>query len=707
VNHYVLFTLLGLGAGALFATLAQGLVLTHRGSGVINLANGAIAMYIAYTYAGLRTGKVMVPPLPNPLALIEGVAGWFGGHLRLPRWPTFIHLSAPMPMVPAVLCAAAISVLLGLVVHLLVYRPLRHASPLGKTIASVGVLLTLQAIVVLRFGTGNLVVPSSLPTGSVSFGTSSVPENRFVLAGVALAVAVLLTFMFRYTRVGLATRAASENEKGAILLGLSPSRLAAANWMLSSLVAGVVGVLFSSITGLNPTDYVLFVIPALGAALLARLDSFIVAALAGLLIGCAESVTVVLQSDFRWFPKVGAATAIPFIVIIAAIIIRGNKLPTRATAVKIRLPASPEPRGMLPAGAVLAALTLAGLIFLPYDLRGALDNSLIGAILGLSFVVVVGFAGQISLFQMGIAGLSALLMTRLAGDLGIPFPFPVILAALAGMLAGVVAGLPALRVRGVQLAVLTLAAGYVFENMVLNSTSFLRPTDGNGSVPPPELFGFHFGVNGSFPFGSHGSPNASFGIFLLLLTAGCFALVIHLRRTDLGRQFLAVRSNERAAAGLGINVSVIKLLAFAVAALLAGLAGSLQAYQFQGVIASPYIAIASVSALAIAYLGGISTVSGAAWAGILVAGGFGFRILERLTHLGQYEPLIAGAGLVLTAVLNPDGIAGAMRQSVSGLKRRLLPSGYPKPMASQRAVRPSESLSAVEASRIQPARQTL
>jgi ABC-type branched-subunit amino acid transport system permease subunit len=685
VNNYLLFILLGLGAGALFATLAQGIVLTHRGSGVINLANGAIAMYIAYTYAGLRTGELMIPPLPNPLALIEGIAGWFGDRVRLPRWPTFIHLSGPMGAVPAVLCAAAISILLGLVVHFLVYRPLRHASPLGKTIASVGVLLTLQAVIVLRFGTANLVVPSSLPTGSVRFGHSVVPENRLILAGIALVIAVLLTAMFRFTLVGLATRAASENEKGAIFLGLSPRRLAVVNWVMSSLVSGVVGVLFSSITGLNPTDYVLFVIPALGAALLARLESFVVAAVAGLLIGCAESVTVVLQKNYTWFPKVGAATAIPFIVIIAAIIIRGNKLPTRATAAKILLPASPEPGRVLPTAAVLTVLTLLGLIFLPYDLRGALDNSLIGAIIGLSFVVVVGFAGQISLFQMGIAGVAALLMTRLAGDLGIPFPFPIILSALAAMAGGVIAGLPALRVRGVQLAVLTLAAGYVFENMVLDSTSFLRPTDGNGSVPPPELLGFHFGVNGSFPFGSHGSPNASFGIFLLFLTVGCFALVTHLRRSDLGRQFLAVRSNERAAAGLGISVAIIKLLAFALAALLAGLAGGLQAYEFQGVIASPYIAIASVSALAIAYLGGISTVSGAAWAGVLTTGGFGFRILERLTHLGQYEPLIAGAGLVLTAVLNPNGVAGAMRQTMTGAKKRFARA----PISSVRTTRPT------------------
>jgi ABC-type branched-subunit amino acid transport system permease subunit len=671
MNQYLLFAILGLGAGALFASLAQGIVLTHRGSGVIDLSAGAMAMYVAYTYAGLRNGELMIPPLPNPFALIEGVAGWFGSSLRLPRWPTFIHLHGPMSTAWAMVVAAAIGVLMGLLAHLLVYRPLRQAPPLAKTIASVGVLLTLQAIVVLRFGTENVAVQPNLPSGSVALGHSHVPENRFILAGIAIAIAIALTALFRYTRLGLATRAASENELGAILLGLSPSRLAAVNWMLSALIAGVVGILFASITGLNPTDYVLFVIPALGAALVAGLESFWLAALIGLLIGCAESVTVVLQSNFSWFPKAGAATGIPFIVIIIAMIIRGKSLPTRGTFRKVSLPAAPEPKHVLRFGIVLSVLTLIGLIWFPFDLRGALDNTLIGAIISLSYVVIVGFAGQVSLMQVSLAGVSALLMTRFAGDMGIPFPVSPILAVVVACLVGVIAGLPALRVRGVHLAVLTLGAAYVFENMVLQNESLLRPTDTSASVPPPHIGSFNFGVNSSFPFGSPGSPSAWFGIFLLVATLVCFAAVIRLRRSDLGRQFLAVRSNERAAAGLGIHIPTIKLIAFGAAAALAGVAGVLQAYQFQGVTASPYIAMASVSALAFAYLGGISTVSGAIFAGVLATGGLAFRLLERVAHLGQYELLIGGLGLILTAVLNPEGIAGAMRQTARSVSDRI------------------------------------
>lgn len=671
MKEYLLFALLGLGAGALYAALAQGIVLAQRGAGVINLANGAIAMYVAYTYAGLRQGRLMVPPLPNPFALVEGVADWFGGDVKLPRWPTFYALSGPVSAAPAMAISAGVSVLLGLLIHLLVYKPLRYASPLAKTVASVGILLTLQAIVVLRFGTDNVAVGNSLPSNSVSVFGVQVPLDRLILAAIGVLASCALAVVFRYTRVGLATRAAAENEKGAVLLGLSPNRLAGFNWMLASLISGMVGILFAPITGLNPTDYVLFVIPALGAALLARLDSFVVAAVAGLLIGCVQSITVLLQSKYAWFPSTGAATGVPFLVIIVAMVLRGKGLPERGALARIALPISPEPRHVRATMAILSVGTVAGLIFLPFDLRGALDNSLIGAIVALSFVVIVGLAGQISLYQLSLAGVAAILMTRFAGDMSIPFPLSGVLAAAVAMLVGVVAGLPALRVRGAQFAVLTLAGAYVFENMVLDSTTLLRSSDANASVPAPEIFGWHFGVNGSFAFGSAGSPNASFGFFLLVVTLLCFGLVAFLRRSDLGRQFLAVRSNERAAAGLGISITRVKLIAFAVAALLAGVAGVLYAYEFQSVTAVPYLAIASVSALAFAYLGGISTLSGAVVGGILVNGGVASRILERVGHLGQYESLIAGLGLILTAVLNPAGISGAVRDTRKGIARRL------------------------------------
>jgi branched-chain amino acid transport system permease protein len=670
VNTYIFFLFLGLGAGALYAVLGQGLVLAYRGSGVINLSHGAIALYAAYTFTGLRNGQLMMPPLPNPLTITNGIAGWFGAHPNLPAIPTLINIGGPMNVWVALVVASVISALLGWVLHVLVFRPLRKAPPLGKSVASVGVLLVLQAIVVLRFGTQSLSVQPFLPQHGISIAGGKVPADRFILTGFAIVTALLLWAAGRFTRWGMASRAAAENEEGAMLIGLSPNRLASVNWIVSALIAGAAGILFSSITGLDPTGFVLFVIPALGAALLARFESFTIVTIAGLALGAAESIATLLQQDYSWFPQTGAAAGLPFLVIIVTMVVRGKPLPDRGLSAAIRLPASPEPRRIVIPGAIFVVLTFLGLVYLPYTLRGAIMNSLIGVILALSLVVVVGFAGQISLMQMAIAGLAALAMTRVAGQWNWPFPLGPIVAILVAGIFGVLVGLPAVRVRGVNLAIVTLGAAYAFEQMVLDNGSVLRTQDAT-DVVSPHVFGFNLGVDGSFPFGQTGPPSAWFGLLTLVVALAVMLIVVALRKGPLGRQWLAIRTDERAAASLGVNVAASKLLAFAIGAAFAGAAGVLTAYQFQGVTSDQFVAMMSVSILAVAYLGGISTISGAVIAGTLVVGGVGFALIDEVVNLGQYEPLIAGLGLVITAILNPEGISGVMRATAKSVRLRL------------------------------------
>jgi branched-chain amino acid transport system permease protein len=195
--------------------------------------------------------------------------------------------------------------------------------------------------------------------------------------------------------------------------------------------------------------------------------------------------------------------------------------------------------------------------------------------------------------------------------------------------------------------------------MILANPAYTTTRDQTyGAIHEPALFGLHFGANGHLPFGSKHPPNAGFEIMVLIVLVLCCAFVIALRRSDLGRRFLAVRSDERAAAGLGINVARTKLIAFSIAAMLAGVAGALGGWQFQSVSPSQYTALACVQMLAIAYLGGISSVGGAIAAGTLAAGGIGFALIDRAVDLGQYQPLLAGLGLIVTAIFNPEGIAG-------------------------------------------------
>jgi branched-chain amino acid transport system permease protein len=133
-----------------------------------------------------------------------------------------------------------------------------------------------------------------------------------------------------------------------------------------------------------------------------------------------------------------------------------------------------------------------------------------------------------------------------------------------------------------------------------------------------------------------------------------------------------MRSNERAAAAMGINLKVTKLIAFAIAAVFAGVVGVVGAYQFQGVNALQFAALVSVTALAVAYLGGISSVSGAIIAGALSVGGLSTGILQRFFSMGQFVPLVAGVGLLVTVLLNPEGISGIARSSLKSARDRVL-----------------------------------
>ena len=279
MSSYLLFLLLGLGAGAVYSILGLGLVLEYRSSGVINFAQGAIAMFIAYTYIDLRkTGHLMLPVVGLPY-----------------RVPIF---SGGIATVPALLIALVYAAALGLLIFVLVFRPLRSSPPLARLVASVGLMIVVQAMVVLNLGdaafnisgqTAGSILPS---TPIVVLGTR-VPRDRFYLAAVTVVIGIALWAVFRYTTFGLATRGAAESEKGAAVCGYSSTRLGAINWMVATALAGFAGILITPISGLNPTSFTLFIVPALGAALLGRMTSFSATVVAG------RCVSPVLRSSRR------------------------------------------------------------------------------------------------------------------------------------------------------------------------------------------------------------------------------------------------------------------------------------------------------------------------------------------------------------------------------------------------------------------------
>lgn len=644
VKDLVLFALLGLPAGAFIAGLSLSAVLSYRGAGVVNLASGAIAMLGAFVFYDLKTaGKLF----------LLGAQVDVGGH----PWSTG----------PAIVVALAECCVVGMLFDGIVLRRLRNSAPLAKLIATLGLLLTLQAVVLLHFGVDALQAPAVLSASPVTVLGLAIPLDGFTFSGIVIAITIALSAIYRYSRFGLATRAASENEGMAMRNGLSPDRLSMANTVLASLLAGGLGILFAPEAQLDSTTLALTIIPALAAALLARFTSFGLAALFGFAMGVVQALLIWLQSK-PWFPTAGGipltgvSDLVYFLVIAVVLFARGQVLPQRGTIIEKRLPAAPAARQIRVPALCLTSVVVVCLVMFPYNFREALIYTLIGTIICLSLVVITGFLGQVSLLQLALAGATAWVLTKLSAGSGIGFPFAPMIGVAVSVVVGLLTALPTLRVRGVSLAIITMAAAVAMSNFWLANVTFgFNPL--NGAVSPPKLLGLSLGPNASFGLGPGGRPSPVFG-FLCLAAAVCGGLgVAALRRAELGQRMLAIRSNERAAAAAGINIRETKLVAYGIGSMLAGVGGALYAYSFQAASSDSFSITVALGFVAYAYLGGITTVTGAIVGGLLCTAALSQRTLETLTGISpDLELALAGLVLIVTVVQNPDGIVGGTRR---------------------------------------------
>ena len=640
MTDYVFYLLLGSGAAAVIAAFGLGLVVTYQGSGVVNFAFGAMATWVAYVYADLRAGSY---PFPFP-----GLA---------PRY----HFDHDVGFRWAMALALLTALVLGLLVFTLVFRPLRRAPALATVVASIGLVIIFTSLVDRRFADNkSLRVGPILPRNPVTFAKDlSVPRDGLWLAAIVIGLGAAIWAISRFTRLGLITRAAAENEKGAVLLGFSPELLAALSFAVASLLGGLVAILASPMIQLGSGVYTFgFLIPALGAALLGRFRSVWPTIGTGLAIGMVQSAFTKLQGDVSWFPKYGAREGLPFLVIIVAMVLLGERIPDRGSIATGRLPAVPPAR-ITPVTVLLPAIAaVAGLLFLGPLWRAAIMTSVIASVFALSLVVLTGFGGQISLAQMAFAGVAGFALSKLSVLWSIPFPFAPLLAAGMATVFGVFVGLPALRVRGTNLAIVTVAGGVAISEFIFKNPAFVGDAStGGAKIPHPKL------VNWDFALVLGGkSSRPVFGIVLVAVLVVLAVAVGNIRRSATGRRMLAVRSNERAAGALAIDVARGKLLVFALSSFIAGNGGCLVAYRFGNVSDASYGVVASLAAVAVAYLGGLTSVSGAVTAGVVAASGIAFFATGKLVgSFGKWEALISGVLLIVMTIHNPEGIAGAVR----------------------------------------------
>jgi ABC-type branched-subunit amino acid transport system ATPase component/ABC-type branched-subunit amino acid transport system permease subunit len=639
--------LTGLGLGAAYALFAQGVVLIYRGSGIVNFAQGALGMLASYI--------------------------------------TFLELSEKHGYPIGVCIAGGIlaSVVVALAFQFLVLRMLSTAAPIVRLISTLGLLVVVQSAIEIRYSKSNHPVLPYLPHDTFDWGGVFVQEQVLYIIGVTFVVTFALWAFAKYSRIGLAITASAQNERAVQTMGWSPNKLALITWGMGAALAGLAGVLLAPLTGLSTITFTLIVtVTAMAAALLGGFRSFPLTLVGGLIVGIGEAAVTRYRLDIDNFIGVkdgipGLERAIPFLLILLVLVVRGRGLPLRSH-VSDRLPKLGTGRINVP-GLLFGTGAVVFLLMTVMDERWATATyvSGISAIVVLSIVVLTGYAGQLSLGQWALAGMGALIAGNLVLRWDVPFELALPLGVLLTVPVGLVFALPALRTRGVNLAIVTLGLGFTIQAVVFAKTEWIAEGfDPGTKIGSATLFGWK--VDGA----THPHRWALVCIVAFVL---CALIVANLRRSRTGRRLIAVRTNERAAASLGISVFAAKLYAFGVASAIAGLAGIL--YGFRGTIITyeQYSPFQSIFSVGWAVIGGLGFVIGAVFSAPNALGGIGTRLMEDVFSLGDWDALVGGVILLLIVVFHQDGVAEVVVKGVQPLLTRLrlvrrdLPTPLPEP----------------------------
>lgn len=627
--------------GTLYGLLAVGLILIYRTNKIINFAVAAIGAVPA-VFAVL-------------LVLTKGV-----------------------PWMVAFPIALAGGALFGAMTDVLIIRRFREAPRLIVTVATIGVAQIFAFV--------NLYVPrwlgiDGLPPGNFSdktpFGGPRFTNAQGILYGtgnnIAALVAVVacalgLTLFFKKSRLGIALRASAENADRAGLLGIPVKKVQTVAWAIAGLFGAVVIFFQASVTSV-PLDGSLgygTLLFALAAAVVAKMESIPTAVLAGVGIGIIDFATVQNVGE----SSISRAVMLVFILV-ALVFQKGSAARAKDTgvssfkALQEFRPIPPELRDLKEvrlAKAVGLVLVLAAFVGAPFVVGDADLTRLtflpVFAMVGLSLVVLTGWAGQISLGQFAFVGVGTVTAAKLYLDHGWDFWLTLVAAAVAGAVVAALVGLPALRVQGLLLAVTTLALaaaadGYLFvdKNEKYKVGQAILPSDAVLNPERPVLWervdfsrvaenGFFSGDRGYYYF-------CVIAMVLMFLAASTY------RRNHGGRLLIASRDNERAAQSYSISIVRTRLAAFAVSGAMASVAGALFYYLLLNVNSSDFGIGNSIDVFVATVIGGLTSLGGAVAGVVLVKaiGLFGEDLLDGLSLL------VTGPGLLLVLLFLPGGIA--------------------------------------------------
>lgn len=616
MTDFFTYVVEGIPYGCVFSLVAIGLVLTYKTSGVFNLAFGAQAFLSAAVYYDVRVRH-----------------GW--------------------PTVPAFLLAVVVvAPVVGLLFDRLVFRHLRTASPLAKLVSSLGLLVAVPQIVQIWMGKG------------ATFGIVGIWWNDdalyrvgdFVLDGREMAIitstviaVAALGALFRWAPIGLQMRAVVESPRMTELAGVNADRVSGFSWMLSSLFAGLAGVLIAPLyAGLSTADFTTLLVAAIAATAFARLTSIPMALLGGLLLGVAQGLMAGYLPPASLLAR-NLRPSFPFIALFLLLLFwpglrtaTQNRDPMAGVDPPPAPPAAQERSAFLTTAtrifgvAMLVLLVVCSLTIFDTYWLGIFTRAAIYATIFLSITVITGMGGQVSLAQATFAGIGAFATAQIVETWGFAVLPTMLVGALIAAAVGVLIAIPTLRLAGVFMSLATLAFALMFGFVMVPMDwvgGGIRPLD----VPRPAGL----------------SEDKPFFLFCILVLALVALFVVLIRKGTTGRFLDALRGSDIAAQSIGINPARSKILVFAISAGIAGLGGALLAIDKGQAAPTDFDYFYSLFFVVIVITLGARTVEGAIYAGI------GFMLMPEILKFVGLSPswqfVLFGLGAI-TYAKHPDGV---------------------------------------------------
>jgi branched-chain amino acid transport system permease protein len=651
------FAGLGVVSGAAVALQALGMVLVYRSDGIVNFAQVQVGATAAVLFSEMAQRReflrfasfVCTPCVPG------GAENASGAAVAADYWLSFA-------------LAVALSGLLAWLAHVMLVRRFARAPRLVATVLTIGIaqlLAGIAAAIPSMFGTD---APGVQPGNAVPLPlhvSLTIAPTTFTAADIARVVAVViacagLAFFLARSRRGVAVRGAADNPQRARTLGVDVDSLGGTVWLIAGLLSGVAACLAAASSGVHantPLD-VATLVGILAAAVIGGFRSFPMVVAGAVVLGILD------QGIHAGVNAPDLFLALQLVVISLFLLLRRERR-SRAeddaatgwlASREVRpIPQSlrrlPVVQGWLRWGAVALAMVVLAypVLMSPSDVETA-TRVCIFAMLGVSLLVLTGWGGQISLGQLAIAAVGAYVAAVAAAGSGVSFVVGLVAGAAAGAVAALLVGIPALRLRGLNLAVSTLAMALTVSLLLISGNYLGQALP--ATMQRPVLLGLDL------------DDQRVYYYLCLGLLAAVLAATAVLRRSRTARALIACRENERAARALGVSPTRVRLFAFAVSGALAGLAGALLAYNERGVHAPDLAPELSIGVFLMVVIGGM----GSLWGPVLGAVYFGFLLSSSNPTLGF---LASGGGVVFVLLLAPGGFVQLLAGTRDAMLRRV------------------------------------